>query len=196
MSSLTLLGKLIVGIVALALACLGGIYYATRPQQEPTPVACTADAMRCPDGSYVGRTGPNCVFICPAGTSTVATTTVSATSTATTTSGGGGFAEYHSGIRGTVTAGPTCPVMQNPPDPQCADKPLQTLVAVFRTVDAVHAIALLQSKADGTFEVSLPPGDYVVGAGESNLPRCPQTPATVGPTGYTDISISCDTGIR
>jgi hypothetical protein len=29
------------------------------------PVACTADAMQCPNGSYVGRTGPNCQFICP-----------------------------------------------------------------------------------------------------------------------------------
>lgn len=30
----------------------------------PTPVACTADAMQCPDGSFVGRTGPNCEFVC------------------------------------------------------------------------------------------------------------------------------------
>lgn len=29
------------------------------------PVACTMDAMMCPDGSYVGRTGPNCEFVCP-----------------------------------------------------------------------------------------------------------------------------------
>ncbi|MBI2030411.1 peptidoglycan-binding protein, partial [Candidatus Kaiserbacteria bacterium] len=29
------------------------------------PVACTMDAMMCPDGSYVGRTGPNCTFVCP-----------------------------------------------------------------------------------------------------------------------------------
>ena len=28
-------------------------------------VACTADAMQCPDGSYVGRSGPNCQFVCP-----------------------------------------------------------------------------------------------------------------------------------
>lgn len=27
-------------------------------------VYCTADAIECPDGSYVGRTGPNCEFIC------------------------------------------------------------------------------------------------------------------------------------
>ena len=29
------------------------------------PVACTMDAKQCPDGSYVGRSGPNCKFICP-----------------------------------------------------------------------------------------------------------------------------------
>ncbi|MBM3261731.1 hypothetical protein FJY93_04975 [Candidatus Kaiserbacteria bacterium] len=33
------------------------------------PVACTMDAMMCPDGSYVGRTGPNCTFVCPTTTS-------------------------------------------------------------------------------------------------------------------------------
>ncbi len=33
---------------------------------EDDAVACTMDAMMCPDGSYVGRTGPNCEFVCPA----------------------------------------------------------------------------------------------------------------------------------
>jgi hypothetical protein len=33
---------------------------------------CTMDARMCPDGSYVGRTGPNCQFVCPTGTSTKA----------------------------------------------------------------------------------------------------------------------------
>lgn len=32
---------------------------------EPASVICTADAMMCPDGSYVGRSGPNCQFVCP-----------------------------------------------------------------------------------------------------------------------------------
>lgn len=32
----------------------------------PSPVACTMEAKQCPDGSYVGRTGPNCEFTaCP-----------------------------------------------------------------------------------------------------------------------------------
>lgn len=38
----------------------------TKEEQGPKePVACTMDAKQCPDGSYVGRTGPNCEFICP-----------------------------------------------------------------------------------------------------------------------------------
>lgn len=41
-----------------------------RPaQEEPAqeePVFCTMDAKLCSDGSYVGRTGPNCEFApCP-----------------------------------------------------------------------------------------------------------------------------------
>ena len=35
----------------------------TLPGSEA--VMCTADAMLCPDGSYVGRTGPQCEFVCP-----------------------------------------------------------------------------------------------------------------------------------
>jgi hypothetical protein len=27
-------------------------------------VVCTADAMQCPDGTWVGRTGPDCEFVC------------------------------------------------------------------------------------------------------------------------------------
>lgn len=34
----------------------------TEPAQ---PIACTMDARQCPDGSYVGRSGPNCEFVCP-----------------------------------------------------------------------------------------------------------------------------------
>jgi len=34
--------------------------------EPPLPIACTMEAKACPDGSYVGRTGPNCEFqACP-----------------------------------------------------------------------------------------------------------------------------------
>jgi hypothetical protein len=44
--------------------------------EEPTKVVppadnqvmCTMDAMQCADGSWVGRSGPNCEFVCPAAT--------------------------------------------------------------------------------------------------------------------------------
>jgi hypothetical protein len=32
----------------------------------PVPIACTADAFPCPNGVWVGRTGPKCEFVCPA----------------------------------------------------------------------------------------------------------------------------------
>jgi len=37
-----------------------------RPWEENCTIACTAEAKMCPDGSAVGRTGPNCEFApCP-----------------------------------------------------------------------------------------------------------------------------------
>lgn len=45
--------------------------YRNRPQPTPAPtpepgIACTMEAMQCPDGSYVGRVAPNCQFAaCP-----------------------------------------------------------------------------------------------------------------------------------
>jgi len=41
-------------------------FYNGKCETTPTlPVACTTDAKQCPDGSYVGRSGPNCEFVCP-----------------------------------------------------------------------------------------------------------------------------------
>jgi hypothetical protein len=47
------------------------------PSKPQEPYVCSADAKMCPDGSYVGRTGPNCEFtVCPMSTTsaTVRTT--------------------------------------------------------------------------------------------------------------------------
>jgi hypothetical protein len=35
------------------------------PGDKDGLVACTMDALQCPDGSYVGRSGPKCEFVCP-----------------------------------------------------------------------------------------------------------------------------------
>ena len=111
-------------------------------------------------------------------------------------SGGQGIAPYQSGVSGTVTLGPTCPVMKDPPDPACADKAYATTISVSRAGSSA-VFATGASDADGIFRIALPPGDYTVSAhGGSQLPRCSPVTATVGATGYTATDISCDTGIR
>jgi len=55
-------------IAAVALIGIGGVwYFINQPSQinEDEGVMCSMDAMICPDGSNVGRTGPNCEFVCP-----------------------------------------------------------------------------------------------------------------------------------
>jgi hypothetical protein len=112
------------------------------------------------------------------------------------TGGGQGIAPYDSGVRGTVTLNPACPVERIPPDPNCADKPYKTLVTIFRASDATHAFVITESDAQGNFNSALPPGDYTVGAGENNLPRCDHEQFTVSPGKYVSVAVSCDTGIR
>ena len=148
--------------------------------------ACTQEAKLCPDSSAVGRTGPNCEFAaCP-----------EATATSTTEGGGGSILPYTSGVRGTVSLGPTCPVMREPPDPQCADKAYATAVLVYRAGAKVPFI-IGNSGVDGAFAFSLPPGLYTLSVGgDKTLPRCAGADVTVAPSGYTTATISCDTGIR
>ena len=59
----------VLGVVATA------THYLMPVAEAPTDVAtttaevvCPADAMQCPDGLFVGRTGENCEFVCPAPT--------------------------------------------------------------------------------------------------------------------------------
>ncbi len=39
-----------------------GVDFSENNSNAPTPVGCTMEAKMCPDGSYVGRTGPKCEF--------------------------------------------------------------------------------------------------------------------------------------
>ena len=60
--------KLAILISALLLsACMQGNTSKPAEVKPPTDnqVMCTMDAMQCADGSWVGRSGPNCEFVCP-----------------------------------------------------------------------------------------------------------------------------------
>lgn len=180
----------IIGV--LVLLGLGGLW-AVSPRTIETPgggeKACTMEAKLCPDGSAVGRVGPNCEFApCPP--------SETATSTPSDSIGGNSILPYNSGVRGTVSLGPTCPVERMPPDPVCADKPYATAVTVYRS-GSKQPFIIGNSDANGTFQFSLPPGSYTLTAGSGTmLPRCSSIPLTIAPDAYTTTNISCDTGIR
>lgn len=56
---------IIVATVAFAVYAYQNFDEAFGEPEASQPVACTKDAMQCPDGSYVGRSGPSCQFVCP-----------------------------------------------------------------------------------------------------------------------------------
>ena len=60
----------IIFIILILILLAGAIYLALWPGKffgnQNKPIACTMEAKLCPDGSAVGRTGPNCEFSpCP-----------------------------------------------------------------------------------------------------------------------------------
>jgi len=56
---------LLAGIASTVLSLRAPASTVPLPVNPDDGIACTMDAMLCPDGSYVGRTGANCEFVCP-----------------------------------------------------------------------------------------------------------------------------------
>jgi hypothetical protein len=57
---------LVIGLAVLIVTVIGGAAYYYFTQSSNKIVACTEEAKVCPDGSSVGRVGPNCEFApCP-----------------------------------------------------------------------------------------------------------------------------------
>jgi hypothetical protein len=101
------------------------------------------------------------------------------------------------GVLGTVTAGPTCPVETIPADPACAPRPVAGAVLVFSDPDG-HEVKRATSAEDGSFSVELPPGVYRVMAqaveGLMATPAPMEVEVEAGPP--TELQVSYDTGIR
>lgn len=104
-----------------------------------------------------------------------------------------------SGISGMVLLGPTCPVMRDPPEVQCADKLFKTSL-VLTTPDGVRVIKEFSSDVGGKFKVSIPPGEYAIwsAAAAHTLPYCSSngTIKVVDSEKYASVVVHCDTGIR
>lgn len=65
------------------------------------------------------------------------------------------------GVTGRALAGPTCPVVQDPPDPSCADRPVAGAVIVVRDARG-REVARVTTAADGLFTLELPGGTYTL----------------------------------
>ncbi len=102
------------------------------------------------------------------------------------------------GVRGTVSAGPNCPVVRDPPDPACADRPVGGAILVIAD-QAGAEVARLASKVDGTFAVDLAPGTYRLTAlpveGLMGTPAPIDFAVDVGQPAV-ELQVSYDTGIR
>ncbi len=60
------MNKISISVVTIIFAALAGTYAFQKFSGYPRETACTQEAKLCPDGSAVGRTGPNCEFApCP-----------------------------------------------------------------------------------------------------------------------------------
>ena len=168
---------LVIATLVVIVAGVGVHQYSNKPA-EPIQKACTMEAKICSDGTSVGRTAPNCEFAnCPV-ENIVPTTS--------------------SGIKGTVLLGPTCPVLRNPPDPQCADKPYQTALSLT-TPDGLKVLQYFSSDSTGKFSIDVSPGNYMIRqtVGIASYPRCRSTGIiSVQANTYTQSTVYCDTGIR
>jgi len=103
-----------------------------------------------------------------------------------------------SGIAGTVTAGPTCPVVTDPPDPSCADRPVEGAVLVVTTLSGAE-VGRVASDAEGRFAISLAPGTYRLEPQpvEGLMGTAAPIEFTVEPGAPAlDLLVAYDTGIR
>ncbi len=98
-----------------------------------------------------------------------------------------------SGIRGQVSIGPVCPVVQAGMD--CDDKPYQANFTVLTSKG--KEITRFQSDANGLFELALSPGDYILRPESPNvLPYAAGQTFSVVAGQFTQLTVTYDSGIR
>jgi hypothetical protein len=102
-------------------------------------------------------------------------------------------ATVDSGIRGTVTLGPTSPVQQqgeSGTEPYSAD-------LVIKPQGGRSSVARVKSDSDGRFSAVLEPGTYVIRAASAQSPPSlkPVT-VTVQVHQFTEVVVPFDSGIR
>jgi hypothetical protein len=142
--------------------------------------AIAGSAVASPAVTVVGDTTP--------ATKTPAPTVTAVPPTSTATPGPAG----QTGIAGTVTIGPTCPVQRI--DSPCPDRPYEATITVWR---GGSKVAETRSGPDGHFVVELRPGTYrVVGESPGTFPHATEQTVTVVAGELTQMQVQYDSGIR
>ncbi len=132
--------------------------------------------------------------VATATTTTATPTTTTAPPTTTTTTKPKDVQQYR--VSGYVHAGPVCPVERFPPDPDCADRPVEGAVMLFTTDDGKE-VGQAVSDANGRFALHLPNGSYVLRPQpvEGLLGTAPAQRFTVDGA-PVELDVAYDTGIR
>jgi hypothetical protein len=164
--------SLAIAIIALILIGTGTYFFIRK--SNPAPVACTMEAKLCPDGSYVGRTGPKCEFsACPGGSV-----------------GADGYVEGH------ITIGPFCPVERpGVPCPVPPEAYTSRSVVIFAS-DGYTEVKRFALDTNGNYKIVLAPGEYYaqiqpagIGPGEKKF-------FSVVSSETITVDFNIDTGIR
>ncbi len=161
-------------MIAVILGATG--FYLSKQKTAPEPIACTMEAKLCPDGSAVGRTGPNCEFT-PCGihdTERIA-------------------AGY---VAGHVDIGPFCPV-------EIVDKPCTvppeaytSREVVIYESDGATEKERVSLDTKGNYKIALGPGKYLAQIQPAGIGPGEEKSFTVISFETTTVNFDVDTGIR
>ncbi|MCH7698238.1 MAG: hypothetical protein IH865_04810 [Chloroflexi bacterium] len=102
---------------------------------------------------------------------------------------------HESGVRGLVTIGPICPVMQE--DVPCPDLPFSAKIVIENDVGT--EVASVVSGDDGLFQIELDPGSYVLVPASPNPgapPFAEEQAVRVLEDEFAEVLIQYDSGIR
>jgi hypothetical protein len=100
-------------------------------------------------------------------------------------------------LTGVALAGPTCPVVTDPPQPGCEDRPVAG-ATVLVVDERGEQVARATTGDDGRFALELPPATYELQPQpvDGILGTAPPVTVTVSSDEPAEVTIGYDTGIR
>lgn len=98
-------------------------------------------------------------------------------------------------LEGMAVAGPACPVVTQPPDPACDDRPVSGAEILVRN-EAGESVARVWTADDGSFSVSVAPGRYELLAQVVDGLLGTPAPVVVAGVDPEPVVVAYDTGIR